>query len=135
MRPKDYLNRAYKIEARISAKLYRLEMLRSLAERMTVNIQDAHVCGGKAHRLEDAIADIEELEQDILVEINGLLDAKRDVMRAIDAVDNIECGLLLEMRYLCYQSWEQIADGLDCCVDNVYKLHRRALALIQKIVQ
>lgn len=60
-----------------------------------------------------------------------LIDIKVRIAHTIKAVDNIELQLLLELRYLCYHTWEQIAVELEYCIDNVYKLHRRALRLIK----
>ena len=41
----------------------------------------------------------------------------------------------LEMRYLCYRSWEQIAVDMSYCIDNVYRLHRKALRLVEEVLE
>ena len=52
---------------------------------------------------------------------------KQDIIRRIKAVKEPELQTILDLRYLAYMRWEQIAIELDYGIDNVYILHRKAL--------
>ena len=52
----------------------------------------------------------------------------------IRKVENDEYKLLLEKRYLCYESWDDIALDLNCSVSWTLKLHRRALRAVDVIL-
>ncbi len=43
----------------------------------------------------------------------------------------MECETILEMRYLTFMTWEQIAAQLDYSQDYIYLLHRKALPLMR----
>ena len=49
------------------------------------------------------------------------------MVRLIKGVDNTEYQTLLELRYLCYKTWEQIAVDMGYRVRNVHVLHNEAL--------
>lgn len=131
MKAKEYLNRAYKLENRINSKLDQISTLRAVAENVSSTISDVPSSGTRnVTRTQDIIIKIVDLENEFNDDIDNLIEVKREIMHAIKAVDNIDCQLLLEMHYLSYHTWEQIAVDLGYCMDNVFKLHRRALDLI-----
>ncbi|GHU48823.1 hypothetical protein FACS1894127_0320 [Clostridia bacterium] len=128
---KAYLSGAYRIDRRISSKLEQVASLRELASRASAVLSDMPVDTTKnPHRMEGIIVDMMELETDIKADISFLIDLKREVMRLIKRVGSPECQTLLELRYLCFKTWEQIAVELDYGIDNVFRLHRRALEIV-----
>ena len=78
----------------------------------------------------DAIAKIVDLQAEINNDIDRLVDLKRDMVRAIKAVDNTEYQTLLEKRYLCFMSWEQIAVDMNYSLQHTFRLHDNALKKI-----
>ena len=56
-----------------------------------------------------------------------LVELKKDIIRRINAVDSAELQTILELRYLSYMRWEEIAIELGYGIDNVFRLHRNAL--------
>lgn len=132
MTTKEFLNRAYKLDHRINSKLEQLHSLHELTEKVTSSLSAVPPSGTRnVSRLSDTIDKIIDLENEINTDIDELVEIKKEIMTAIKGVDSIECQLLLEKRYLCYNTWEQIAVDLDYCIDNVYKLHRRALRMVK----
>ena len=75
----------------------------------------------------DAVAIIVDLQAEINRDIDRLVDLKREMVAVIKAVENIEYQTLLEKRYLCYQTWEQIAVDMGYSVRQLYRLHDEAL--------
>lgn len=131
MKSKGYLNRAFMFEKRVNSKIDQISTLRAMAENVSSTISDVPPSGSRnITRIQNVIAKIVDLENEINDDIDSLIEIKREIMHAIKLVDNIDCQLLLEMRYLSYHTWEQIAVDFGYCMDNVFKLHRRALGMI-----
>ena len=85
------------------------------------------------HRMEDAILSIIELEAEINGDICKLVQTKKDIVHKIKAVQNTEYQTLLELRYLCFKSWEQIAVDMGYELRWLYRLHHRALDAVSEI--
>jgi len=56
---------------------------------------------------------------------------KREIVKVIKTVDNIEYQTLLELRYLCFKTWEQIAVDMGYNVRHVYRVHDLAVSTIK----
>ena len=59
-------------------------------------------------------------------------DLKRDIVKVIKSVDSNEYQVLLELRYLCFKTWEQIAVEMGYSIHHLYKVHRQALEAAEK---
>ena len=79
----------------------------------------------------DAICRIIDLEREITDEIDRLVDLKVEISRRIKSITRIEYRLVLELRYLCFKSWEQIAEEMGYTVRNIHILHGEALQEIR----
>ena len=75
----------------------------------------------------DAIAKIIDLQAEINNDIDRLVDLKREIVTVIKAVGNTEYQTLLEKRYLCFLTWEQIAVDMGYNVRHLYRIHEEAL--------
>jgi len=56
---------------------------------------------------------------------------KTESVDVIRSVNSMECETLLEMRYLTFLGWDQVAAQLNYSQDYIYHLHRKALALVR----
>lgn len=102
MGAKEYLSQALWLDQRINSKLELLETLRALAMKVSVNLTEEKVSGGKNTKshMENTIAKIVDLEKEINRDINRLVGVKAEIMDTISQVDDPICQLLLEMRYV-----------------------------------
>lgn len=132
MTTKEYLSQAYRLDQRIHSKLEQVSTLRSLAQKMTVSFGNE---GGRGVRnqspMENTIVKIMDLEEEIDQEIDRLIDLKQEIMGVISSVQDIDCQLLLELRYLTFKTWEQIAEIMNFTLQWVYALHQKALSKIK----
>ena len=132
MKAKEYLSQAYRLDQRIDAKIEQVMSLRNLAAKATFTLSDAMPSGTRnIHRMEDIIMRIIDLENEINADIDDLVDLKREIIAAIHSIRDVEYRTVLELRYLCFKPWEQIAVEMDCGIDNVYKLHQKALKKLE----
>lgn len=131
MTAKEYLNQAFYLDRRINSKLDMLATLKEMATKTTVVMQDDVVSHTKnVHALEDAVSKIVDMQNEINMEIDRLVDTKQEILRTIQEVQKPDYQMLLELRYICFRSWEEIADRLCCTVSNVYKMHTKALQAV-----
>lgn len=129
---KDYLGQAYRIDQRINSKIEQVSSLHSLATKATSTITDMPGSPNRnLHRMEDVISKIIDLESEINKDIDQLVELKANIMKLIRGVGNPEYQTLLELRYLCYKPWEQIAVDMGYSINNLFKMHRKALASLE----
>jgi len=128
MTAQEYLGQAYRLDQRINSKLDQVAKLNELAMKCTYNLTGLpRNPNHGTSAMSDVIAKIVDLQAEINRDIDALVDLKRDMVRAIKAVDNTEYQTLLELRYLCFKTWEQIAVDMRYRVRNVHILHNKAL--------
>ncbi|EKY28093.1 MULTISPECIES: DUF1492 domain-containing protein [Clostridium] len=128
MTTKEYLAQAYRIDQRINSKLEQIVSLRELATKATSTLSDTPPSGSRnVHSMEGIIVKMMELENEINADIDVLVDLKKEIMSIIKKINNPEQQTLLELRYLCFKTWEQIAVDMGYSIQNAYKVHDRAL--------
>jgi hypothetical protein len=131
---KEYLGQAYRIDQRINSKLEQAASLRELAAKATSTLTDMPKNASRnVHSMDGLIAKLIDLETQINNDIDALVDLKRDIVMIIKIVRRPEYQILLELRYFCYKTWEQIAAEMDYDLRYIHKLHRRALEEVQII--
>ena len=125
---KKYLSQAFGLNQRIESKLGQIEELHDLATKATVTYSDMPKNPNRGHsRMEDCICKIIDLESEINQDMIQLVELNKDIIGRIKAVESTELQTVLELRYLSYMRWEEIAIELGYGIDNVFRLHRNAL--------
>ena len=128
MTAKEYLSQAYRLDKRIDSKTEQLKSLNLLATKCTSTLSDMPKSQSISNsRLEDTVVKIVDLQEEINRDIDSLVDLKRDIVRTIKSVQNPEYQMILELRYLCFKTWEEIAVQMNCSIDNVFKIRKNAL--------
>ena len=128
MTAKEYLSQAYRLDKRIDSKIEQLKSLNLLATKCTSTLSDMPKSQSISNsRLEDTVVKIVDLQEEINRDIDSLVDLKRDIVRTIKSVQNPEYQIILELRYLCFKTWEEIAVQMNCSIDNVFKIRKNAL--------
>ena len=128
MNAKQYLKQARYLDERINTKIAQVSSLHDLATKATSTLSDMPAGGTRnTHRMEDIIIKILMLENEINADIDRLVDLKNEILGVINRIDDADCRLLLEKRYLNWESWEDIAAELCVSAPSVYRLHDRAL--------
>ena len=131
MTAKEYLSQAYRLDQRIDSKIEQVASLNDLATKCTATISGMpHNPSRSTSLMADTIDKIVDLQAEINRDIDRLVDLKREIMTVVKAVDNPEYQTLLEKRYLCFLHWEQIAVDMNYGIDNIFKLHKKALACV-----
>ena len=132
MSTKDYLSQAYRIDQRINSKLAQVMSLRDLLGKATGTLSGApKAATPNPHSMEDTIAKLVDLENEINEDIDTLVDLKAEIMRRIKRVENTEYQTILELRYLCFKRWEEIAVEMNFSLQHLYRLHEKAVNCVK----
>lgn len=128
MNAREFLSQAYRLDERINSKVEQIKRLNELAEKTTSTITDMPKKPSASQtKMADAVEKIADLKMQLSEDMNRLIDIRREIGETIGGVENIDCRLLLELRYLCYHTWEEIAIEMNCTVRNILILHSKAL--------
>ena len=128
MNAKEYLFQAFRLDQRINSKLEQVSKLRSIAMKASGLRMAERISGTKENSLmETALVKMIDLENEINDDIDRLVDLKRELVGLIEGVADPSHRLLLEMRYLGGNTWEDIAGKMGYDLRWVYRLHGKAL--------
>lgn len=128
MTAKEYLNQARYLDDRINSKIQQVSSLNNLAKKCTSTISGMPSGKGSSNSsMADAICKIVDLQKEINQDIDELVDLKREITGVIKSVPNSEYQNILEKRYLCFTSWEQIAVDMNFSIQHIHRMHSKAL--------
>lgn len=131
MTAKEYLQQAYRLDQRINSKIEQVASLNELATKCTSSLTGMPRNPNRAtSMMADAVDKIIDLQAEINRDIDRLVDLKREIVTVIKAIENPEYQTLLEKRYLCFLTWEQIAVDMGYDLRWLYRIHKRALEQI-----
>ena len=124
----ELLKQAYYIDVRIDNKLEQMETLNALATKATTTFGNEPVSGTRdVHKREETICKIVDLQNEINADIDNLVDLKRELRKAIESIPNVDYRTVLELRYLNFRKWEEIAVTMGYRLRNVHYIHDKAI--------
>jgi len=133
---KEYLQKAFRLDQRINSKLQQIESLNALAEKCTTTLTGMpHSQNSSTSAIADTVVKIVSLQVEINKDIDKLVDLKQEIMKLIKSVSNAEYQTLLEERYLCFLSWEQISVDMNYSIQYAFHMHKMALKDIEEILK
>lgn len=136
MNIKEYFENAYRIDHRINSKFEQLASYNALATRASSTLSGLPGGGTKnVHRMENIIIKIADLEKEICEQIEELVVIKTNITHMIEKLDKPEQRLVLELRYLCMKSWEQISVELGYNNRHVRRMRDEAVCELEKIMK
>jgi DNA-directed RNA polymerase specialized sigma subunit len=129
MNIKQYLQQAFLLDKQIQANKFELERLRALAESVPAMMLtgDRVQTSSPTDRISRTVANIVDLESQIQNEINKYITIKYEIRNTINRVADSKLKLILQKRYLNFQSWEEIAVEMGYTTRRVWQLHGEAL--------
>ncbi|WP_312059897.1 DUF1492 domain-containing protein [Anaerotignum sp.] len=125
---KEYLSQAHYIDQRINSKIEQVASLRNLTTKATATLTDMPGSASRSsHPMEDIIVKMIDFENEINADIDCLVDLNVEITSLIKRVENPEHRALLELRYLCFKTWVQIAVEMEYDLRWIYRMHKKAL--------
>lgn len=133
---KQYLKQVKWLDEVINSKTEQLENLRSIVFSISGNSEDERVqTSNESDKIGYIMPKIIDLENELNNRINEFIDLKTEVTKKIDEVPDMECRLLLMLRYLNFKTWEEIAEKMNYSRQWVTKIHGKALNSLQKLLE
>ena len=133
MKIKEYLGQAYRIDHRINSKLDQISALHDLATKASSTANDMPGSPNRnIHKMEDVIVKIIALEEEVNQDIDELVDLKTDITHLIKTLESHEYQIILEQRYLCFKTWEQISVDMGYSIQHTFRLHDKALKALSE---
>jgi DNA-directed RNA polymerase specialized sigma24 family protein len=126
---KKYLKQIEKLDKRLARELRNLDKLRSSAEYRSPRFDSAGGFGS-GDRLSESVSRIIEREERVQQLTDTYTKKYVEIEQAIRSVGDDNQEEVLELRYLHYKKWEEIASIMKYSLENVYKLHGKALQKI-----
>ena len=127
---KHKLRSAWVLQQQIDAYKIELQNLRDNANRITPAYSLAPGGGGNGQRIENTMARIVDIENNIKQDIEIQLLAIDEIHSLMALVDDSLLKLLLHKRYVLYEKWEKIAVDLNYRWKQIHRLHNKAVNMI-----
>ena len=125
---KEYLQRGWKLREKILKKEQKLEFWKSLAT--STSGAGLGSGGNTQSKMELATVQVVDLEKEIKEDLDKLAVIEIETLKYIKGLDLEETDkLILEMRYVGYQSWRQIAQVVGYVESYLCERHNKALKL------
>ena len=136
MTAKEYLGQINKLDRQIDSKLAILSSLEASAAKTTAAVEGEVVSHTRnVHALQDTIAKIMDLRQEIDSATDALVDLRNEAQRVIERLDDSPCQTVLTLRYVWLKPWDEVAEALSYNPRSVYKVRDRALALLDAMIE
>lgn len=136
MDAKEYLRQAYRLDRKIKSKLDLVLSLRELATKTSQVLNAEPVSGTKnPYPMADAVGRLVDVEREIDRDTDRLVCKKIEISRIIGKMRDAKCGELMRLRYISFDSWEDIAEKMNFTVRWVQKLHAKGLGEIEMILK
>ena len=128
-----YLRSAWYYQKKADFLNEKIMVLRSKATKMTTSFQDVPTFGGFEDHRQQVIAEMVDLEREYGKSMMMCRNKAKEIEFVIGLLENHQEKIVLEMRYLHYDNWVDIAFNLNYSVQMIYKIHGRALINLLKI--
>lgn len=136
MKAKEYLKQIRSITIQIDENTEDLEVLTSLAEKMTSVLSGEVVSRTReTDTMTKTVEDIIKLKNEIECDVLKLIELKREAKYLLSLIKEPSHFKVLHGRYVLFKKWEQIACELNFTYQWVSgDLHGKALQEFQKIL-
>ncbi len=131
MSTKEWLNRGWKIEQEIAALEREQKKAQDRLYQLSPSYDGVKVQTAGGNKQEDALLSCIEYTKLIEIHKAKLDEVKCEIIKAIYSVDNSTYRTLLIMRYLSFMTWERIAEEMHMDLRNVYRVHERAVDVVE----
>ena len=131
----SFLKQVEKLDTLIKNKLIEKSQWRDMALGITANMEGERVqSSSRPSKMADAIDKCVDMEAEIDSLIDKLIDSKKYVIQVLEDVNNPTWYNLLHKRYIQHKSLSDIADDFGKSYDWAKVNHKRAVRIVQKII-
>ena len=135
MKAKEYLMQIKRLDSIISNKQEEVARLEELVTSTNaLSTGDRVQSSGTQDKLGDTVSKICDLKRELALDIARLIEVRGEIIKVIDQVEDADLIDLLYKKYYQFKTWEKIACDMNYTYRWVTKLHGKALAEVQRIL-
>ena len=135
MEIKEWLRRGWRLNERINDLLEEKERMFALATGTTGQLSEDDIHSGGGNVSEARMIKYTEYSIKLENMIGELIDIKDEIVNEISEVEDTRLQRLLFLRYIEFNSWEEIAYKMNYDYRYTLKLHGKALKKIKKDIE
>lgn len=135
MTAKEYLEQAHSMDLQIKSKIAQLRSIQSLSQKVTQVLTDMPKAQMLSSSLEDSVGKVVDLEREIREEITQLGKIRHDIEQKVALVKPSEVRSVLELRYLAFMDWEEVATNMNYSRRWVLRLHSKGLKQVNNFLK
>lgn len=105
----------------------KIMVLRAKATKITTSYQDVPTFGGFEDHRQQVIAEMVDTEREYRKMIQQCRNKLQEISFFINQLDSFQERIVMQMRYLYFENWQDIALRLNYSEPAVYKIHGKAL--------
>ena len=134
MNIKEELRELRTISKIIDSKIRQMEQLKKYYTTVRAfDYSKEKTTGGVKKDFTDTVNKIVDLENEITRDIDELIDRKNKMNDFIKSTLSGNEYIVIQMRYFDEYDWIEIAIQLNYTIDNIYKIHGKALFKLNKV--
>jgi DNA-directed RNA polymerase specialized sigma subunit len=133
--PKQFLWQYIDAEKEINAKMKRIARYREMATKTTATLSDIRVKTSQDNRMERVLDEICDLGAEIESDVKLLKEKQKVVRDTIRMISDARQRIVLELRYLNGETFEEIAVDINYCYMQVCRIHGKALDAIKDVIK
>ncbi len=131
---KEYLEQAHSMDLQIKSKIAQLKSIQSLSQKVTQVLTDMPKAQMLSSSLEESVAKVVDLEKEIQESITRLGTLRNEIEQRVALVKPPEVRSVLELRYLAFMDWEEVASSMNYTKRWVLKLHSQGLEQVNSLL-
>ncbi len=130
---RNYLNQVYKLDKLIEAKEREIERVKDALANISSVLDEVNVQSSKRHdKLERNVIKLVDLIEDYQKEVAEAMETRKEITDLIYSLDNVDYIKVLELKYLHFKNWYDIAEIMGYSYKYTLKVHRLAINKIEK---
>lgn len=134
MNIKEELRELRTVSKIIDSKIRQMEQLKKYYTTVRAfDYSKEKMTGGAKKDFTDTVNKIIDLEKEITKDIDELIDRKNKMNEFIKSTLSGNEYIVIQMRYFDEYDWIEIAIQLNYTIDNIYKIHGKALFKLNKV--
>ena len=123
----QYLQSAWYYQKKANFLTDKIMVLRSKAQKMTTSFQDVPTFGSFADHRQQVIAEMVDLQREYSKTTQMCRNKLKEIEFVINLLDDFHERIVLQMRYLYFENWQDIAFRLNYEERQIYRIHGNAL--------
>ena len=122
-----YLRSAWFYQKKADFLNEKIMVLRSKATKMTTSFQDVPSFGGFEDHKQQIIADMVDLEREYKKTHQQCRNKLQEIAFFINQLESFQERIVLQMQYLYFENWQDIALRLNYEERQIYRIHGQGL--------